>query len=120
MPSIDDKKASGQIESTDIAGKYITAVGNIDGSSLPSASDIASAMSGLAISTQDFAIRIDDAGSGIVYIGKAVVGASQASSVWKILRVTESGSPLDTSIEYADGNSNYDNVWDNRASLSYS
>lgn len=37
---------------------------------------------------------------------------------WKILRTTISGDQYTK--EWADGNENFDNVWDNRASLDYS
>lgn len=54
--------------------------------------------------------------SNIIYIGEAANASSTGSPVWKITR-------LDTTtllaVTYADGNLNYDNVWDNRESLTY-
>lgn len=64
------------------------------------------------------AVRIDGVGGGVTYIGKAATGASTASAVWQIQRLTESGA--DTTVQWADGNGSFDNVWDNRASLTYS
>lgn len=64
------------------------------------------------------ATRIDGVGGGITYVGKAVAGASTASAVWQIQRLTESGA--DTTVQWADGNGNFDNIWDNRLSLTYS
>ena len=51
------------------------------------------------------------------YFGWAQLDSLEGSTVWKILRITYSGN--DWTLEYADGNSNYDNSWTNRASLSY-
>jgi len=67
---------------------------------------------------KDEALRIDEASSTVTYIGYAAVGSKTSDAVWKIKRITKSGT--ETIIEYADGNSNYDNVWDNRTSLDYS
>ena len=102
MPSTDDKLASGLIESATHPGKYITLVGNGDG--LPIGAETAT--------------RIDDAGSGVTYIGKAAIGSDTADAAWQIKKMTETNG--DTTVEYADGNSSFDNVWDNRASLTYS
>lgn len=52
-----------------------------------------------------------------VYIAKAALGSSSASAVWQIKRL-DTTDTLD--ITWADGNANYDNVFNNYASLSYS
>lgn len=67
----------------------------------------------------DEAVQIDEATGSITYVGYAVIGSATSSASWKIKRLDESGSP-ELIITWADGNSNYDNIWDNRASLSYS
>lgn len=54
-----------------------------------------------------------------IYVGWATFGTSTGSAYWRIHRTTLSGSNI-TAVERADGNDNYDNEWDNRASLSYS
>jgi len=64
-------------------------------------------------------IALEYSGSNLLYQGTAVAGASKAAAVWKIKRFTYSGNNL-TDVEFADGDANYDNVWDDRASLSYS
>lgn len=61
---------------------------------------------------------IDEAGAGVTYIGFAKLGSATSSTVWQIFKIAESGAQ--TMITYADGNSNYDNEWDERASYSYS
>lgn len=64
-------------------------------------------------------ILIDDTTTAnMTYIGKADVGSATSSAVWRIARCDiTSGTNV---ITYADGNGNFDNVWDDRSSLSYS
>lgn len=69
-------------------------------------------------STGDEALRLDEASASVSYVGTAATGSGEGSAVWKIKKITISGTV--TSITWADGNGNYDNVWSNRASLSYS
>jgi len=61
---------------------------------------------------------VNSGDSTITYVGKAAAGSSLASAVWQIKRITDTSGNL--SIQFADGDSNFDNVWDNRESLSYS
>lgn len=72
----------------------------------------------IATESVEQSTRVDEASSTVTYFGFAAVGSSESSSVWKIKRLSVSGSI--TKLEYADGNINYDNNWSNRASLSYS
>jgi hypothetical protein len=51
------------------------------------------------------------------YIGRASIGSSVYSAVWQIKRLDESSG---ITILWADGNTNYDNVWHNAQSLNYS
>lgn len=62
--------------------------------------------------------RIDESSATVTYVGLAAAGSGNASAVWKIKKIEVSGTV--TTISWADGNTNYDNVWNNRASLSYS
>jgi hypothetical protein len=51
------------------------------------------------------------------YIGEALAGSVEGSAVWGIRRIdTATG----TIVLWADGNTNFDNIWTNRESLSYS
>ena len=63
-------------------------------------------------------ILIDDTDPSTIYIGKAPTGASTSSAVWRIERITFVGSI--TEIKFANGSPEYNSIWDNRASLSYS
>jgi hypothetical protein len=69
-------------------------------------------------SEQVYATRVDEASSTVTYIGKAVPGTTNAASLWQISRLTQSGSVL--SSEYANGSDAFNQVWNDRASLSYS
>lgn len=66
----------------------------------------------------DAVATLIDEGASTTYVGTATVGSTTSSGVWRIKRLSTSGTV--TTIAWADGNSNYDNVWDDRASLSYS
>jgi len=63
-------------------------------------------------------LRLDTASSTVKYLGTAATGQSESAAAWSIKRLTTSGTVL--LIEWADGNPEYDNVWADRASLSYS
>jgi len=52
------------------------------------------------------------------YVGEAATGSSTAAAVWKIYRITNSGT-ASIRKHWADGNDLFDNVWDDRASLTY-
>ena len=58
----------------------------------------------------------DSINSAYLYTGRATRGSASSASVWKISRFDFG----DGSITYADGDELYDNIWDNRESLSYS
>ena len=53
------------------------------------------------------------------YVGWAAPGTATSASTWRIMKVTWSGSNP-TNVKWADGDAKFDNVWDNRASYSYS
>ncbi len=63
-----------------------------------------------------YTTRVDEASATVTYIGYAEIGSSQASAVWRIKKIDTSSG---TSIIWADGNDNFDNVWNNRAALTY-
>lgn len=67
--------------------------------------------------TSDQAVRIDEPSKTVNYFGYASVGTSDAAASWKIKKLVTSGSV--TTIQWADGDANYDNIWSNRASLTY-
>lgn len=63
-------------------------------------------------------VRIDDATTAdVTYLGKAAIGTATSAAGWQIAKLSTASGLIKT---WADGNVNFDNVWDNRASLSYS
>ena len=55
-----------------------------------------------------------------IYIGEAAVGSVDSDSVWRISRTYISPIDGDIIILWANGTSNFDKVWNNHLSLSYS
>lgn len=69
-------------------------------------------------SSADVATIIDEATyTSTTFFGYSNPGTSTASSYWQIKIIDESGSS--TEIKWADGNSNFNKVWDNRTSYTY-
>lgn len=61
---------------------------------------------------------VDETNSNAVYKGFANPGAKSDAPVWAILKVTNNKGVL--SYHWADGNKNFDKIWDNRKALQYS
>lgn len=70
----------------------------------------------------DKATRTDEQVAGTTYVGVASPGTATNVARWKISRVVvvSGGPPNTTTVTWADGNNLYDNVWDDRATLTYS
>lgn len=62
-------------------------------------------------------VQVDDTG-GTIYVGISSPGVATSAAVWQILRLVESGGTFN--LKYADGDAEFNNIWDNRAGLSYS
>jgi len=61
-------------------------------------------------------LQVDSVGS-TTYLGYADAGSLTSASVWGIKKIIEISN--DVSITWADGNTNFDNIWDNRLTLTY-
>jgi hypothetical protein len=57
-------------------------------------------------------------GENPIYLGSAVPGSSTASPVWQIKKITYDGNNNPTLIAVA-GGAEYNQIWDDRASLTY-
>lgn len=68
--------------------------------------------------TNELIFIIDEALAGTSYVGKAPIGTAASAASWQIMRLVESAGI--TTITWADGDSAFNNVWNDRASLSYS
>jgi len=62
-----------------------------------------------------FTLRYEDTGT-YTYVGEANAGSLEASAVWRVKRLTNSSN----TIVWADGDTEFDNVWNDRAGLVYS
>ena len=92
---------------------------NANGSKLATVSESGTKVL-LDVSSQSAALatRVEEASASVTYVGKAAIGSATSADVWQIMKLGTSGSL--TSTTWADGDSSFDNVWDDRASLSYS
>jgi hypothetical protein len=72
----------------------------------------------------DYTVLLDKVSDTVTYIGYAVTGSStvagKAEAIWKIKKFDTTTASDQKIPVWADGNTNFDNIWDNRASLSYS
>ncbi len=68
------------------------------------------------ISQSNYAVRTATSGD-ITYVGQAAIGSLTSSAVWQIKKLDETSGSI---ITWADGDDSFDNIWDNRASLTYS
>ncbi len=69
-------------------------------------------------SPAEYTKRFDKVDEIVSYFGEASPGSDSSSASWKIKKISVQASG-DLEILYADGNANFDNVWDNRAFLTY-
>ncbi len=71
-------------------------------------------------SSVNYDIRLDDTTTAnVTYIGKAALTGSAiatSSAVWQVQKIDETTGMI---ITWADGDSSFNNIWDNRASLTY-
>jgi hypothetical protein len=68
-----------------------------------------------------FAEQVDFVTNDLIYRGEAAPGTATSAALWRIRRLDiDNASKGDVATTWADGNANFDNVWDNRASLTYS
>jgi len=71
----------------------------------------------VTLAVTEYQTRLDEASATITYVGSAEMASSTSASAWRIKRLDSTSGLV---ILWADGNADFDNVWDNRASLSYS
>jgi hypothetical protein len=68
-------------------------------------------------SSEEYITLIDEASATITYVGKALPGSATNTAVWQIKRISISGTV--TSVLWADDNNDFDNVWDDRTTITY-
>lgn len=69
-------------------------------------------------SSSDYVVKIDEVSASVTYIGRAAIGSAEAAAVWQIQKLDKVTTVL--TIGWADGDTLFNNIWNNRASLSYS
>jgi hypothetical protein len=67
----------------------------------------------------DYITEYDEVSDLLAYAGKALPGTATSAASWQVKELTFTAGG-DISVRLADGNANFDNIWDNRGSLSYS
>jgi len=68
-----------------------------------------------------FAQQVDFIGNDLIYRAEADPGSATSAAVWRIRKIDiDNMSQGDIATTWADGNSDFDNVWDDRLSLTYS
>lgn len=72
---------------------------------------------GLSEDSMAYARQTDFVGEDVIYKGEAEAGSLKSLPLWRIRKITIVND--DISETWADGNTNFDNVWDNRLTLSY-
>jgi len=62
--------------------------------------------------------RLIDVEGSYTYVGEALPGTGESDAKWRIKRIEEVGD--DFNILWAEGSANFDRIWDDRASFTYS
>lgn len=101
---------------TAIGGGLVGSSGTPNGATADKQDEIIAAISSIGGSAK-YALRLDEASATVTYVGEAAIGSATASAVWRIKKLDSTSGLV---ITWADGDELFDNVWDNRASLSYS
>lgn len=67
----------------------------------------------------EYTAAYDYSGESLIYSGRAPMGSAKSAAVWQIKKYVYSSGQL-VDVQWADGNADYDNVWNDRVSLTYS
>jgi hypothetical protein len=62
-------------------------------------------------------VRLDQVSDTLFYVGKALIGKVDTDANWLIVKYTQTGSILKS--EYANGSEAFNQVWNDRATLTY-
>lgn len=115
--TIEVTKNSGAIISTRPQLNFIEG----DGISLNIVDDVGNDQVDITITSESelkYAKQVDDVSGTTLYIGEAIAGTALSAASWRISKVVFTGD--DVSVTWSDGDTNFNNIWDNRLSLTYS
>ena len=62
------------------------------------------------VQDQPYEVRVDDAASGTTFVGEADIPGTTSDATWRIKRIIDNNGTVD--IQWADGDSNFNNIWD--------
>ncbi len=62
------------------------------------------------------AIKVDQPSSTIIYVGEAAIASLASEAVWRIKKIDTTSGVI---ITWADGDSQFDNVWNDRTTITY-
>ncbi len=68
----------------------------------------------------DMQLLVEYTGNYPLYIGRARPGAATSAAEWQVCKITYDANYNVTAITWAGGTNDYSNVWDDRATASYS
>lgn len=68
------------------------------------------------VTDRNLALKYIEASSTVAYVGLASISSQPSAPVWQIKKLDYTNG---VDIKWADGNQNFDNVWDDRTSLTY-
>ena len=82
--------------------------------------DILSSSGTVTSTDAQYAVKVDESGTpGTSIVGEAAVGQAGTAATWRLKKVVDTGG-TQTILTWADGNSSFDNIWDNRGTYTYS
>lgn len=61
-------------------------------------------------------VRYEEVDANTAYLGLAAIDSDPAATVWQIKKLDFTTG---VDVRWADGNSKFDNIWNNRASITY-
>ncbi len=105
-------------------GKWISLSGHMDHQQNLSVGSITEAEVIALIATYgsgdgvDYNVLIDTVGD-IKYVGSSLPGTATSASTWSIKRIDLSDTGGDVDVTYANGSADFDKVWDDRATYTY-
>lgn len=86
-----------------------------------SSSSSSSSAGGITVSQAPLDTQVDYVGTtNATYVGNAAPGSATSASVWQIRFITYDGNNNPLTITFANGSGSYTNIWNNRASYTYS
>lgn len=71
-------------------------------------------------SASDMMCLVEYSGGNPVYIGRAAAGTATSAAAWQVQKLTYDVDGNVTAIQFAGGTNDYNQVWDDRATLTYS